>query len=69
MWTIQMKNILHECKLLKYIDTWANITNYKAEEDQQALSKIQFALSNAQMRLTILSETAHDAWEQLKTKY
>src|SRR5215216_5456001 len=69
VWALRMKNILRERKLLKYIDARTNITNYDAEEDQQALSEIQFALSNTQLRLTMSSETAHNAWERLKTKH
>src|SRR5215203_1733495 len=69
VWALRMKNILRERKLLKYIDARTNITDYDAEEDQQALSEIQFALSNTQLRLTMSSETAHNAWERLKTKH
>jgi gag-polypeptide of LTR copia-type/Integrase core domain/GAG-pre-integrase domain len=62
-----MKNILRECKLLKYID--ANVESYVTEEDEQALAEIQFAMTSSQVRLTIQSTTAHDAWERIKAKH
>jgi hypothetical protein len=69
IWAIHMKNILRERKLLKYINTRTDISNYDEDEDAQALAEIQFTLANSQMRHTIHCETTHDAWEKLKAKH
>src|SRR4051812_30538934 len=69
VWSIHMKNILRERKLLKYIDTKTNIENYDVDEDAQALAEIQFTLTNTQMRLVTQSTTAHDAWTRIKEKH
>ena len=69
VWATHMKNILRERKLLKYIDDPDTIEDYDENEDAQALAEIQFTLSNAQTRLTLQSETAHDAWERIKSKH
>ena len=44
VWSVHMKNILYECKLLKYIDHHADIDNYLTDEDKQAIVEIQFTL-------------------------
>ena len=69
LWMMRIKNLLRECHLLKYIDAWDNITDYDADEDMQALAKIQYTLSDMQACLTLNSMTAYDAWVKLKDKH
>ena len=64
-----MKNILRESQLIKYLDQRDQISDYREEEDQQALAEIQFTLSNSQMRIVMDCTTAHDAWEALKASH
>jgi hypothetical protein len=69
IWAIHMKNILRERKLLKYIEPRANINNYDAESDLQAIAEIQFTLGDTQIQLIMNCDNTHDAWETLKSNH
>ena len=59
VWAIHMKDILRECRLLKYIE--ATVHDYEEHEDIQALTKICFTLSDNQICLIIHCESTHGA--------
>ena len=64
-WNTRMRIILQERKLIKYLEPRESINNYDAEDDMNALSEIQLALNNEQLKLVMDCRTAHDAWEKL----
>ena len=67
IWALQMKNMLRERKLVKYIDD--AITNategYIKVDDEQAQAEIQFMMDNTQIKLIIYCTMACEAWTRL----